>query len=939
MATKKFMSLERLREYDALIKEKIDNDIENHVHTWGELEDKPFGEPINEVLFSGLLTTSGSKLSSGIGCNEEYLITINGIDYKATSYEGISPAYAPTLKVASDDGCSITIEYDDIGIDAVSEITSAEVTVAKKGNDFTKLDEKYIPDTIARLEDVPEGFSGSWNDLTDKPFWEEGDPTKEDEIVLDANLEIWGESETTFTVENSALELFGTVGNDVRVVATRGYNTDAFADGTFDCKVQHDEMNNYNFIEFGDAKHRIYVNEANNLTFIYNAYTAWGEYNLKIAKPVYFVKPLEERFIPKEIARVDDFYKPQQLSEEQQMQARKNLGLPYVSYKKNSIAYQNMIEAGGWDGNHMQTLYVPESGREAPDSIQMKVVDDGLRETIFDGILQKQCKVTNLGNDFWAGFWWYGNLNLITDELDSEAKTVIRQLGLSETLYSDVQFVYYKYSPEDYGEIGEYTTLSNKFKLIFSDDLTPSDSMFGYSINIYDSTSEGTPVYTPLEEQYIPKISWENISDKPFGEVFDELIFSDGMNGGESKKLNRSIKSYKNYHISVDGYEYEVVSTEYTPQLSVNTDIGIDIFIENDTITLYDNEEYGWVWVDIVEKEAGISTLDEQCIPDTIARTSYVDENFALKSDLQNIDLSEYETKDDAQAKLDEAKLYTDTMTSGMATTTVVDNKVSAHNSSSEAHTDIRDLISELSTKVNNFLDVDDATTDQLSEVLTLINNNKGTLDSITSSKVNVSDIVDNLTTANANKVLSANQGVALKSLIDALQEAVDGKAAGVHTHAISEVTNLQDTLDAKASQTDLDSHVADTTKHITSDERTNWNTAKSHADSAHAPSNAQANVIESIKVNGTAQTVTSKSVNITVPTDATDIGAAPATHSHTISDITDLQTTLNSASSAIGANTSSINAHTDRISALETKVGDGFEEITSAEIQALFAN
>ena len=36
--------------------------------------------------------------------------------------------------------------------------------------------------------------------------------------------------------------------------------------------------------------------------------------------------------------------------------------------------------------------------------------------------------------------------------------------------------------------------------------------------------------------------------------------------------------------------------------------------------------------------------------------------------------------------------------------------------------------------------------------------------------------------------------------------------------------------------------------------------------------------------------------------------------------------------------NTNSINAHTSRIEVLEGKVGDGFTEITSTEIQALFA-
>ena len=53
----------------------------------------------------------------------------------------------------------------------------------------------------------------------------------------------------------------------------------------------------------------------------------------------------------------------------------------------------------------------------------------------------------------------------------------------------------------------------------------------------------------------------------------------------------------------------------------------------------------------------------------------------------------------------------------------------------------------------------------------------------------------------------------------------------------------------------------------ITSTLVNDWNSAKTHADSAHAPSDAQANVIETVKVNGTALTPSSKAVNVTVPT------------------------------------------------------------------------
>ena len=65
--------------------------------------------------------------------------------------------------------------------------------------------------------------------------------------------------------------------------------------------------------------------------------------------------------------------------------------------------------------------------------------------------------------------------------------------------------------------------------------------------------------------------------------------------------------------------------------------------------------------------------------------------------------------------------------------------------------------------------DSDDATLDQLSEIVAYIKSNKSLIDAITTSKVNVADIVNDLTTSVANKPLSAAQGVALKALIDAI--------------------------------------------------------------------------------------------------------------------------------------------------------------------------
>ena len=60
------------------------------------------------------------------------------------------------------------------------------------------------------------------------------------------------------------------------------------------------------------------------------------------------------------------------------------------------------------------------------------------------------------------------------------------------------------------------------------------------------------------------------------------------------------------------------------------------------------------------------------------------------------------------------------------------------------------------------------------------------------------------------------------------LQDELDNKSDVGHGHAISEVDNLQSTLNSKATTTALNTHTGNTTVHITSTERTNWNAAVS---------------------------------------------------------------------------------------------------------------
>ena len=72
--------------------------------------------------------------------------------------------------------------------------------------------------------------------------------------------------------------------------------------------------------------------------------------------------------------------------------------------------------------------------------------------------------------------------------------------------------------------------------------------------------------------------------------------------------------------------------------------------------------------------------------------------------------------------------------------------------------------------------------------------------------------------------------------LIKGSSKKLSDLAAAQHTHVISDITNLQSTLNEKATSTALNSHIDDTIKHIDADERAKW-------DKAQANQNAFSNV------------------------------------------------------------------------------------------------
>lgn len=112
---------------------------------------------------------------------------------------------------------------------------------------------------------------------------------------------------------------------------------------------------------------------------------------------------------------------------------------------------------------------------------------------------------------------------------------------------------------------------------------------------------------------------------------------------------------------------------------------------------------------------------------------------------------------------------------------------VSTHNTNTDAHNDIRLELRRLSEIINDVLDSDDVDLNELHEIVAYIKSNSALIAAITVSKVNVADIINNLTTNVADKPLSAAQGVELnKNKLDAskLTEAIntalaEAKASG----------------------------------------------------------------------------------------------------------------------------------------------------------------
>lgn len=121
-------------------------------------------------------------------------------------------------------------------------------------------------------------------------------------------------------------------------------------------------------------------------------------------------------------------------------------------------------------------------------------------------------------------------------------------------------------------------------------------------------------------------------------------------------------------------------------------------------------------------------------------------------------------------------------------------NALSTHNQNTSAHSDIRTLITNLSTRLNTLADSDDTTLDQLSEIVAYIKNNKGLIEGVTTNKQDkitgaATTLVSSDLTKNRALIANGSGKVAISSVTSTELEYLGGVTS-----------KIQDQLNSKAS-------------------------------------------------------------------------------------------------------------------------------------------
>ena len=227
-------------------------------------------------------------------------------------------------------------------------------------------------------------------------------------------------------------------------------------------------------------------------------------------------------------------------------------------------------------------------------------------------------------------------------------------------------------------------------KYLSYDKLTEYDALIKTKIDEGDSSVlESAKSYTDGE--------YENVLSEATAYVDNQIETHSHtsileINAGLEQKFWRGTKlEYDSIEVKSDDTIY-IITDSTSGAVTGSGDMMADVYDPQCKAT----DIFAYVDEKVADKSDADHTHDDY------ATTVYVDDNFVRKSEIGEngeLDLSIYETKEDASDKLEEAKTYTDEQIA-LIPTPDVSGQINAHDTSDTAHSNIRVLIDSVSESI-----------------------------------------------------------------------------------------------------------------------------------------------------------------------------------------------------------------------------------------------
>lgn len=512
------------------------------------------------------------------------------------------------------------------------------------------------------------------------------------------------------------------------------------------------------------------------------------------------------------------FTEPQSLTDEQKAQARENIGVEadwsendpnapgyiknrthWVEYDEEKVLFDEIItfNNGEYLGNPLSGLEEGKTYKVTFDGIEYTCkckVDtiEGITLPYIGNLAQFQAGLTDTGEPFVMGnYYAAGGLVIIADMPSGSYECGVTIAVIEETIHKiDSKFLPeggVGYIADEFVEVFPSTQIyaesEDDSKMSFINGFCPKvNKTYKVVIDGKSTIATAREVYNPgAIEPFIILGNWAIVdnTNPSTGEDFVFIALSDSDTTSIFSYYTDFYPNYVTMSISELAQVVHKIDTKFIPAEYVTeselaakkyltsyteTDPTVPAWAKESTKPTYTKDEIGLSNVDNVKQYSANN-------PPPYPVTSVNSKTGAVTLDATAVGARPSTWMPSASDVGADSK-----GTASLA--------VSAHNTATDAHSDIRLALKDINDRLNAFFDSDDKTLDELSEIVTYITSNKALIDSITTSKVSVSDIVNNLTTNVSNKPLSAAQGVVLKGLIDTLN---NGK---LDASALSEAIN-----------------------------------------------------------------------------------------------------------------------------------------------------